>query len=70
MNTIVAIGGLSNYNCYLNVPYEQAVKRYLTKMNTDPYNEEDYVPLTYSDIKDSIKVINFEDEFSAYDIEI
>ena len=60
MNKIIAIGGMSNFKCFLNVPEKEAIKRYCKYYG---------MPVEGFDKKaNSFKTIEFEDEFEAYDI--
>lgn len=60
MNTIVAIGCMSDYTCYLNVPEEEAKARYL-KANG---SEGD----TFESLSVNIRTIEIDDQFGAYEI--
>ena len=59
-NTITSIGFLGGYSCYLNVPQDLAIDRYLEQ------NKE----YTRDDIDESLTVetIKFVDEFGSYEI--
>lgn len=57
MNTLIVIGWLGIKTCYLNVPREEAIARYL--------KEEDITDEKY--IQDLITEFTFTDQFCAYD---
>ncbi len=60
MNTLISIGYTGCKSCYLNISKEEAVKRYCKQCNIEiqDFDEREY----------SIRIFEFEDEFSAYDI--
>ena len=57
-NTLVYIGFTGDYSCYLNVPKDEAIKRYLI--------ENDWV--TQDEAEASTKEFTFVDEFYAYEV--
>lgn len=58
-NTLVVIGYLSMMRCYLNVTKKDAIERYLRTHELDELLQHDY---------DNIEIIEFDDEFCAYDV--
>ena len=61
-NTLVVIGWLGNKSCYLNVPREEAIQRYLE--HNRPYAETREA----LEHHDKIQEFEFEDQFGAYDV--
>lgn len=59
-NVIIYIGYLGGVNCYLNIPEEEAIKRYCKEydININEFNKKEY----------NLRSIEFDDEFEAYDI--
>lgn len=57
-NTLILIGFIGMKKCYLNITKEEAIERYCAYMSLDvaAFNE------------DSVEVIEFDDEFEAYDV--
>lgn len=62
-NTIVAIGNISNYKCYLNVPEEEAKARYLKEECNGPDDD-----ITFDDLNVFVRTFEFEDSFGAYEV--
>lgn len=61
MNKIIKIGYLGDSKCYLNIEKDEAIERYCI---SEGYTIEEFK-------KDSgldLKIIEFDDEFSCYDI--
>lgn len=60
MNTLVIIGYIGSKSCYLNVPKEEALKRYCKEQNIDLEEMDERAFI--------ITMFQFEDEFQAYDV--
>lgn len=58
MNKIIAIGYMGSRQCYLNVSREEAMRRY--RLHNDMAPDEPII--------DHIAELDFDDEFSVYDI--
>ena len=54
-NQLVVIGWCPNFECYLNIPVEEALKR---------YNENNTEQVTNK----NVSILDFDDVFQAYDI--
>lgn len=55
LNTLIVIGWRTSKHCYLNTTKQEAIERYAS-------SEKEYPT------EDMIKVVEFEDEFQAYDV--
>jgi len=60
-NKLIIIGIKGNYRCYLNIPREEAIRRYIYSEDS---NEEDFL-INYLH---TLKEIEFDDVFGAYSI--
>lgn len=60
MNKLIVIGVTSMLKCYLNITKEEAQARYITEEG-----ELDYISVS---IEDFTTVIEFKDEFEAYQV--
>lgn len=60
MNKLISIGYIGLRKCYLNITEEEAIERYCKTENLtrQKFQEEDI----------SVFTIEFDDEFSAYDV--
>lgn len=58
-NRLVVVGFLGSNQCYLNVPRDEAVRRYLIQSA-----QENYFPVEGQDL--FVEEFEFEDEFWAY----
>jgi hypothetical protein len=61
MNKIISIGWLGIKACYLNVPLEEAIQRFIAM---EDITREEF-DKTY---KKLVHVVEFDDEFGAYEI--
>jgi len=59
-NTLVVIGWLGMRQCYLNIPREEAIRRYCAARDDDPANIE-------NNPEGLVDEFEFTDTFSAYD---
>lgn len=56
-HTLVVIGFMSCKRCYLDVPEQEARRRYLASEGEDGLGGHE-----------TVKILEFDDEFSAYDV--
>lgn len=61
MNTLISIGYIGLKRCYLNLTEDEAIERYC-KFENMTRNEFD------ENVNISVRIIQFDDEFSAYDV--
>lgn len=73
-NKLVVIGSIGNLNCYLNVPKEMAIARYVYS-NFDYYLEDEKNEIINKLINGNsdydyiiIREFEFDDEFCGYDV--
>lgn len=62
MNTLIVIGYTGNKRCYVNVPRDEAIRRYCERESTI------YSPVTPEDIIQRVDEYVFDDELEAYDV--
>ena len=60
MNELIAIGHIGMKKCYLNITEELAIERYC--------NAENMSRLEFDEQDITISIIEFEDEFDAYEV--
>lgn len=58
-NKLIILGFLGLKKCYLNIPLEEAIFRYKTEIDFSGDGD---------DLEESVKEIEFDDEFEAYDV--
>jgi hypothetical protein len=76
-NRLVVIGSLGNYRCYLNVPRDEAIRRYKDHYRRmkesdrakgfEVLDDADYEQEEGADF--GVNELEFDEEFLAYDIE-
>lgn len=62
MNTLIAIGYIGLHQCYLNISKEEAYARYIKE------KPDYFISIENAEESGGLKVIEFEDEFHAYEV--
>lgn len=67
-NKLIAIGYLGVKTCYLNVPKEEAIRRYVEAEMHGFETSAEIAQMRQETAASLVEEFEFEDEFSAYDV--